>query len=60
MADYRDQDSQQILDTVMKHAGLRQDQSTPTHIWNERYYWPLILAMIILLLLTGRRPGEYL
>lgn len=60
LADYRDQDSQQILDAVMEHAELRQDQSTPTHIWNERFYWPLILAMIILLLLTGRRRGDHL
>ena len=60
LADYRDQDSQQILHAVMDHAELRQDQATPTHIWNERFYWPLLLAVIVLLLLTGRRPGEHL
>jgi len=60
LADYRDKDNQQILDAVMQQAELRQDQSTPTLIWNERFYWLLIPAMIILLLLTGRKQGESL
>lgn len=57
LADYRDQDSQQVLDAVMAQAELRQDPGTPAHIWNERFYWPLLPAMIILLLLTGRKTG---
>lgn len=60
LADYRDTDSQQILDMVMAQAEMRQDQSTPTHIWNERYYWLLIPAILILLLLTGRKTGARL
>ena len=60
LADYRDQDSQQILDAVMAQAELRQGQGAPAQIWNERFHWPLIPAVIILLLLTGRRPGERL
>lgn len=60
LADYRDQDSRQILDAVMAQAELRQGQGAPAQIWNERFYWPLIPAVIILLLLTGRRPGERL
>ena len=58
LADYRDEDSQRILDTVMDQAELRQDPGTPTHIWNERFYWALVPASIILLLLTGRKRGE--
>jgi Ca-activated chloride channel family protein len=58
LADYRDNDSEQIVKAVMSQAGLKQDQSTPTRIWNEQFYWALIPAMIILLLLTGRKPGE--
>ena len=60
LADYRDQDSRQILDAVMAQAELRQGQGAPAQIWNERFHWPLIPAVIILLLLTGRRPGERL
>lgn len=60
LADYRDDDSLQILDAVMAQAELRQDNSTPTRIWNERFYWLLLPAMFILLLLTGRKTGEHL
>ncbi len=58
LADYRDDDSQQILDAVMGQAELRQDQSTPTRIWNERFYWLLSPAMLILLLIADRRISE--
>jgi len=60
LADYRDEDSQLILDAVMAQAELRQDNSTPTRIWNERFYWLLIPAMLILLLLASRKTGEQL
>ena len=60
LADYRDTDSQQILDAVMTHAEMRQDQSTPTHIWNERFYWLLFPAILILLFLSGKKMGAIL
>jgi Ca-activated chloride channel homolog len=55
VADYRDNDTRDILDAVLSHARAKQDAQLQTLVWNEYFYWLLIPAMLTLLYLY--RPG---
>lgn len=50
-ADYRSDDTGAVVDVVMVHASAQQDAQAQTHVWNERFYWLLIPAMLLLLML---------
>ena len=55
VADYRDRDTQAIIDAILSHARARQNARLQTLVWNEYFYWLLIPAMLTLLYLY--RPG---
>lgn len=55
IADYRDDDVEDIIDAILSHATARQNEKMQTLVWNEYFYWALLPAMLILLLLM--RPG---
>ena len=55
-ADYRDDDTAALLDSIgrVSHAEVVANQKT--RIWNERYYWLVGLAMLLVLPLYRRFP----
>jgi len=55
-ADYRDEDTAELLDIIgeVSHAEVVADQKT--RIWNERYFWLVAPAMLLLLPLYRRFP----
>ena len=55
-ADYRDDDTAALLDSIgrVSHAELVANQKT--RIWNDRYYWLVGLAMLLVLPLYRRFP----
>ncbi len=55
LADYRDNDIDDILDAVMSHANAKQNEKMKTLVWNEYFYW--LLVPVILLLMFLYRPG---
>ena len=48
-ADYSDDDTRALLDRILERAGLQSDESQHTRVWNEYFWVPLLLAMLILL-----------
>lgn len=54
-AGYRNDDTGDIVDAILSHAKARQNERAQTLVWNEYFYWPVLLAMLILLPLL--RPG---
>jgi len=60
-ADYREQDTDEILAEVKAQALPGTDQDERTRVWNERYYWLAGLALLLLLPLFRRtQPGNSL
>ena len=59
-ADYRDADTVALLDSIgrVSHAEVVANQKT--RIWNERYFWLVGLAMILVLPLYRRFPRVFL
>lgn len=57
-ADYRDADTQLLLQRIQSDAPPIL-QNNPIRVWQERYYW-LVLLMIVLLLLRFRRGVQWL
>ncbi len=55
VAEYRDDDTGDIMDSILSQATARQNEKAHTLVWNEYFFWPLLLAMLILLRLL--RPG---
>lgn len=55
IADYREDDTEELLDVILSHASAIQDKDTHTLVWNELFHWMLLPAMLILLFLF--RPG---
>jgi Ca-activated chloride channel family protein len=53
-ADYRDQDSRQILKRATLRAAAPSETNDKTRIWNERFYW-MLLPLLLMLLPTFRR-----
>ncbi|MEW8511220.1 MAG: VWA domain-containing protein [Candidatus Thiodiazotropha sp.] len=58
-ADFRDQDSHNILKLASGDIGRPTPTQERTRVWNERFYW-LLLPMLLLILsrFRARRPGE--
>ncbi len=53
-ADFRDQDSRQILKRAALRAAAPSETNDKTRIWNERFYW-MLLPLLLMLLPTFRR-----
>ncbi|MCG8045875.1 MAG: VWA domain-containing protein [Candidatus Thiodiazotropha endolucinida] len=58
-ADFRDQDSRNILKLAIGDVGRPTPTEEKTRVWNERFYW-LIFPLLLFLLsrFRVRRPGE--
>ena len=57
-ADYRERDTDRILDEVKAQALPGGERDERTRVWNERYYWLAGLALLLLLPLFRRTlPG---
>lgn len=55
-ADFRDDDTAEILARVGSDARAEAVGEQSARVWNERFFWPLGLAMVVLLpLFRGRR-----
>lgn len=55
VADYRDNDTDAMLNAILSHARARQNAKVQTLVWNEYFYWLLLPAVLMLLYLY--RPG---
>ncbi len=53
--DYSDDDTRPLLDAVLSGADLEREESQQTRVWNEYFWVPLLLAMLILLRLYWAR-----
>ena len=52
-ARYHDKDVSRILEEVLREADNIRIEGQPTRVWNERFYLPLILAVLLVLYLFG-------
>jgi Ca-activated chloride channel family protein len=57
-ADYRDDDSQQILKRAATRAAAPTDTDEKTRVWNERFYWMLFPVLLMLLPAFRRAPSK--
>jgi Ca-activated chloride channel family protein len=55
-ADYRDDDTAALLDSIGRVSHAEEVANQKTRIWNERYYWLVGLAMLLVLPLYRRFP----
>jgi len=53
VADYHDRDIGAILEAILEDADNVRVKGQPTRIWNERFYLPLIPAVLLVLYLFG-------
>jgi len=58
-ADYRQRDTDRILDEVKAQALPRGDTDERTRVWNERFYWLAGIALLLLLPLFRRTLPDY-
>lgn len=58
-ADYRQRDTDRILDEVKALALPRGDTDERTRVWNERFYWLAGIALLLLLPLFRRTLPDY-
>ncbi len=56
-ADYRDSDTDRILELAVQRSGAQQASDEQTRVWNERFY--LLLIPLMLLLLPRFRRGVF-
>ena len=54
-ADFRDDDSLEILEKAAEGAATASETNERTRVWNERFYW-MLLPLLIILLPVFRRP----
>jgi Ca-activated chloride channel family protein len=57
-ADFRDQDSQQILKRAARRAAPPKSLNEKTRVWNERFYWMLLPILLLLLPAFRRSPSR--
>ncbi len=61
-ADFRDDDVNAILEAVIQETGEVREQNRSTLVWNERFYWLILPAMLLLLgafrRIRSRQPEE--
>jgi Ca-activated chloride channel family protein len=55
-ADYRDQDTAALLDSIGQVSNAEVVANQKTRIWNEHYYWLVALAMLVVLPMYRRFP----
>ena len=55
-ADYRDQDTAALLNSIGRVSNAEVVANQKTRIWNEHYYWLVALAMIVVLPMYRRFP----
>ncbi len=53
LATYEEKDTQTLLDAIISDADQRQLQDLPTQVWHERFYIPLIPAVLLIMYLFG-------
>ena len=58
-ADFRQRDTDRILDEVKAQALPGDDADESTRVWNERFYWLAGLALLLLLPLFRRTLPDY-
>jgi Ca-activated chloride channel family protein len=60
IADFRDDDTRDVLRVVEHRAVAEVLQGQTARVWNERFYWPLLLAVLLLLPLfrVPKRAGN--
>jgi len=58
-ADFRQRDTDRILDEVKAQALPGDDADERTRVWNERFYWLAGLALLLLLPLFRRTLPDY-
>lgn len=54
IADFQENDVQNILDLILEDADKQQIEAPPTRVWNARFYLPLIPVILLILYLFGR------
>ncbi|PLY17177.1 MAG: VWA domain-containing protein [Sedimenticola sp.] len=47
-ADFRDEDTQTIIRSITAQADAKAMEQETTQVWNERFYWLVIAAMLLL------------
>lgn len=57
-ASFRDSDSEDILEAAALLKPSKNEVNESTRVWNERFFWPLLLLML-LLLPAFRRPQAH-
>jgi Ca-activated chloride channel family protein len=55
-ADYRDEDTAALLDSIGRASNAEVIANQKTRIWNEHYYWLVALAMLVVLPMYRRFP----
>jgi len=55
-ADYRDEDTAALLDSIGRASNAEVIANQKTRIWNEHYYWLVALAMLVVLPMYRRLP----
>lgn len=55
VAEFRDDDTRDIIDNILSRATAQKNKQLQTRVWNEHFYWLILPAMLILLSLY--RPG---
>jgi Ca-activated chloride channel family protein len=55
-ADYRDEDTAALLDSIGRASNAEVIANQKTRIWNEHYYWLVALAMLAVLPMYRRFP----
>jgi Ca-activated chloride channel family protein len=55
-ADYRDEDTAALLDSIGRVSNAEVVANQKTRIWNEHYYWLVALAMLVVLPMYRRFP----
>ena len=58
-ADYRGDDTEALLDSIGKTSNAEVVANQITRIWNERYFWLVGLAMLVLLPMYRRFPRVF-
>ncbi len=48
-ADFNDKDTRAILDVVNKYSPAAQVTEQKTRVWNDRFYWLVLVAMMLIL-----------
>ena len=56
-ADYRAEDTDAVLETLLQDAESRRDAEHSTRVWWEAFHWLLLPAALLLLFFSRREGG---